>query len=454
MANGFQTLPQESAFANWARRLIIGPRSIVERQLADIAESEREEQKAQREAATFPQRMELATASTREGHRLATEEAQRKEQKAQGEREGLSTLAKWLRGEVPGGLDVPSVTEADLLRYPLTETQRKMLLPEPEKGIQLDPTKPLVSPTTGKVIRPAETKVGKQPEPFTDYNPVTQEPRWNEGKSRWDIVNKSVTDMELLASQAARLFKGDQAKQEEYILAQSLERQQKIAGVKETGKTVSEEAERAKQPFHRAYKDQVLVNRLTLANESIKAPTVGAADAMALGGTHKLLSKDETKVYRDGLEAVSLAKDIRATGERIFTGKTKGGVVARGVWVGAESFFDLGLGKEYNNLQQQMGRVMKLVRMMQGEARISDSDLKIIGRFVSVENLFQSAQGFSERATLVERVVKEGLRRTVEGITVPADAGLTLDATQEIAQSPIVGPTESGKKLQRIPPTR
>ena len=128
--------------------------------------------------------------------------------------------------------------------------------------------------------------------------------------------------------------------------------------------------------------------------------------------------------------------------------------MARGVWVGAESFFDLGLGKEYNNLQQQMGRVMKLVRMLQGEARISDSDLKIIGRFVSVENLFQSAQGFSERATLVERVVKEGLRRTVEGITVPADAGLTLDATQEIARSTVVGPTESGKRLERIPPAR
>ena len=256
------------AWDDWADRFIIGPRAGVQQVLAEEATTRRAKQKQAAETEEWTRQFgmesarrdrerEAAQAHARENLLLNIREQAKVSQAAQIDKETREAAERLTLARAAVGLRPPAEGEPelaprreDLFQYKGGAAAYTAMRPEKaEEGIAIDPTKPFVGKQTGKVIRPAESVTPTVPSPFEDYNPVTQETRWNEGKKRWDIVNKSVTDMELIASTAARLFPGDQAKQETYILATSLERQKQIAGKKAEGafpyRPLTEEEQRA-----------------------------------------------------------------------------------------------------------------------------------------------------------------------------------------------------------------
>ena len=422
--------PQETAFQNWARRLVIGHRDVVRQILADDAAREREKFQVEREDI----RAQSAERRSRENILLNIREqarvGQEKEGREREERLALSRLLGQVKTGTPPG--EPPVAPEDIFQFKGGREAYQAEFPKPPSPeVFQDKQGNIRSKRTGQVLEPAPPR-----EKFTPpegYVPSYIETPEGDVRTHYtlpqapyglDAIAQGMTNPQTGKSYQRYIELPSDRKKEARDEAARLQGQ--FAGTRETGKTQAEEAERARQPFDRVYKDRLLVNRTTLVNETAQAPTVGMADALSLQGTHKLLSDKQARQYNSGLNALRIGKDIEEIGQRVFTATTRLGIPLRGVMMVASSWSDIGLGKDYNRLQQMKGEVMPIVLLMQQENRISDADLRVITTFMTIESPRQSAEGFLERATHVRNVFSEMLRRVVEDVTVSKDAGVTI----------------------------
>lgn len=196
--------PQETAFQNWARRLIIGPRDIVRQQLSDASARERERLGLEREdirAQSAERRArENILLNIREQARVAQEKEERgvtreRERRGAVRRAGAEARAGLPPGELAEG--VPALSEL-LFGAGAKPEEITALRPPAEKPISLGRESRLVTPSGVELLK-AEPKVGPGPEPqaWSGYDPLRQRPSLEAGV--WEIKPYSPPTGELIS---------------------------------------------------------------------------------------------------------------------------------------------------------------------------------------------------------------------------------------------------------------
>jgi len=165
----------ENPFVDWANRLILGPRALVQQQLADEAAAERatagEAEWTRRfglESAQRQREAEASRAGGRENILLQIREQARANQETEerAAQERLTLAREALDLGLPEEEPTFRRDPRELLRYKGGLETMKALTPKPPTPhplTQRDPTKPMVDPFTGVEVQPATKEKPEKP---------------------------------------------------------------------------------------------------------------------------------------------------------------------------------------------------------------------------------------------------------------------------------------------------
>ena len=376
-----------TAWEDWANRLIIGPRAVVQetiqgeyanqREKRRLAAEAAERQDRVRQEATEWDRRQVIThqagrentqfniteqARVNEANRVATEQREREERgRLMREFVRLSPFPAAGVGVEPGMAPHP----AEILQHKggrelyqhMTPPSKE---PTPKSLIQRDPTKPLVHPVTGEEVQPATA----------DKEPKTPT-MWGEIKGEQDLLE--IPEAQRTPAQVARLAR----------VTQGLQRYQAVQGGVAFQRGLEGEAGKRSNPIQRLGE---WLNPLHFVDSRIPLnPPFGTTETEAQGKYTRIVDRGDLDNLA-GLDAMpGVLQPLKELTDQVITAKTKLQLTTQGMrgmgaaiaqWVpGVTSYVQA--EKQY--LETRKAFISNLARALGGEKGVlTNADREVV----------------------------------------------------------------------------